>query len=319
MNEMSGDYQDEIGMSIFPEDLVSDRRYLNDVGDGATSAFEADLFRIPLDSEEEEEEEGMNSQLLNDKYWLVKVPRFLLDAWMSNTEHEVPVGTLTLEAPDIKSPKNKTMKLSIPKVQWSNSLPLEYKCTVTNSEVTNELVFMENSTTGESEGLCGSIELESSITPVIGAEYRRIMQDRCQSVYLAKRQIELINENKELGQSMIPRKSDSVDHWFGLFLKKKIQPEKKERVSRADLLNLIFAAFEQYSHWSFKGLAERTKQPQTWLKEVLNDVCTLKKRGPYVGTYELKPEYKFRDSVARDVSNDDMAPESSSSEMESTK
>lgn len=307
VSEVSGEDPEDAGLDLLPDDLVADQKYTNDGEDETCNMFEGDLFDVPNESESEiGEEEGNEvdySQVLNDKYWLVKVPRFLYDAWTSNVDHKNEVGVITFSLEDLKKQKNKKINLTIPKADWSESLPREYKCMVTKPHVTNELVFAENLTTGESEGLRGNIEMETSIMPVIGTEYRRIMQDRCRSVYMGRKQIEVLNESKDLGQTIAPKKADSVDQWFGLFMKKKFQSEKKERVGRADLINIIFAAFEQYSNWSFKGLSERTKQPQSWLKEVLDEVCILKKRGPYVGTYELKPEYKYRFNMAKEASS----------------
>ena len=56
--------------------------------------------------------------------------------------------------------------------------------------------------------------------------------------------------------------------------------------------NVIFAAFEKYERWTFKGLVDFTKQPSAWLKELLADTCILNKRGPYSGYYELRTEFR---------------------------
>lgn len=65
-----------------------------------------------------------------------------------------------------------------------------------------------------------------------------------------------------------------------------------------ELMDILFAAFERYPYWSFKGLIEQTKQPSQYLKEVLTEICILNKRGPYTGNYQLKPEFKSRLSTA---------------------
>lgn len=41
-----------------------------------------------------------------------------------------------------------------------------------------------------------------------------------------------------------------------------------------------------------KGLKERTKQPEVYLKECLDQVAILVKKGPYALKYTLKTEYK---------------------------
>jgi transcription initiation factor TFIIF subunit beta len=63
---------------------------------------------------------------------------------------------------------------------------------------------------------------------------------------------------------------------------------------RNELMDMLFAAFERYPYWSLKGIAEHTKQPMQYLKEILSEICILNKRGPYTSTYQLKAEYKVR-------------------------
>lgn len=63
-------------------------------------------------------------------------------------------------------------------------------------------------------------------------------------------------------------------------------------------MDLLFAAFDRYPYWSFKGILEETKQPSQYLKEILSEICILNKRGPYAGNYQLKQEFKQRLSAA---------------------
>lgn len=64
------------------------------------------------------------------------------------------------------------------------------------------------------------------------------------------------------------------------------------RMPQKDLLDLLFRLFEEYEYWSMKGLKERTRQPETYLKESLESIANLIKKGPYTSKYNLKPEYK---------------------------
>ncbi|CUM65589.1 uncharacterized protein PRCAT00003237001 [Priceomyces carsonii] len=64
------------------------------------------------------------------------------------------------------------------------------------------------------------------------------------------------------------------------------------RMPKKDLLDLLFRLFEEYDYWSMKGLKERTRQPESYLKESLDSIAILIKKGPYTSKYSLKPEYK---------------------------
>lgn len=67
---------------------------------------------------------------------------------------------------------------------------------------------------------------------------------------------------------------------------------KATRIPRNELLDLLFRLFEEYDYWTMKGLRERTKQPESYLKEVLDTMAVLIKKGPYAMKYSLKPEFK---------------------------
>ena len=54
----------------------------------------------------------------------------------------------------------------------------------------------------------------------------------------------------------------------------------------------MFRLFEEYEYWSIKGLKEKTRQPETYLKESLESIAILIKKGPYTAKYMLKPEYR---------------------------
>lgn len=64
------------------------------------------------------------------------------------------------------------------------------------------------------------------------------------------------------------------------------------RMNQKDLFDLLFKLFDEYDYWSLKGLKERTRQPEVYLKETLEQIAVLIKKGPYALKYCLKREYK---------------------------
>lgn len=64
------------------------------------------------------------------------------------------------------------------------------------------------------------------------------------------------------------------------------------RMPQKDLFDLLFRLFEEYEYWLMKGLKERTRQPELYLKELLEQIANLIKKGPYTSKYNLKPEYR---------------------------
>ena len=70
--------------------------------------------------------------------------------------------------------------------------------------------------------------------------------------------------------------------------------QKFERMEKAPLEDKLMGLFERRNLWSFKQLVEETKQPAMWLKEVLQEIATLNRRGPNAGQYSLKEMYRKR-------------------------
>lgn len=58
-----------------------------------------------------------------------------------------------------------------------------------------------------------------------------------------------------------------------LLQKAKADANRRERISRDDLLDKLFKCFTRYEYWNLKGLIEETDQPQSWLKESVYFWC----------------------------------------------
>jgi transcription initiation factor TFIIF subunit beta len=81
------------------------------------------------------------------------------------------------------------------------------------------------------------------------------------------------------------------------------QNNKATRIPKNELLDLLFKCFQEYAYWSLKGLKEYVKQPevaplfdftefaQSYLREALEEIAHLNKRGPYALKWSLKPHY----------------------------
>ena len=50
--------------------------------------------------------------------------------------------------------------------------------------------------------------------------------------------------------------------------------------------------YETHPYWTLKGLKEKTRQPESYLKEVMATVAIMQRRGPYAGTWKLMEMYE---------------------------
>ncbi len=60
---------------------------------------------------------------------------------------------------------------------------------------------------------------------------------------------------------------------------------------RNELLDRLFTIFEKSRYHQFSSLRQETQQPETYLREVLQSIATMERRGAYTGYWGLRPEY----------------------------
>ncbi|KAJ3008040.1 hypothetical protein HKX48_008805 [Thoreauomyces humboldtii] len=255
-----------------------------------------DLDGLPQDDPEEDDELGLDQA--GTHIWLVKVPTFLSERWSSVAQIQdgVPMGTVEMPPGELdpKLPHKNKAKITLPATQpWSQDIPKNYTLAFTNLLPQKGYVFTANTASDRPKEVVGRITHEATINPVVDADYRNLMHKRTQTAAANVRTIQLHDPRTDSSSYtfIAPVNNVKKDERFGAS-KKIVQQDKRERMEKQELINLIFTCFEKYAHWGFKGLLERTDQPQSWLKEVLNEVAFLNKRGPYMGLYELKAEFK---------------------------
>lgn len=74
---------------------------------------------------------------------------------------------------------------------------------------------------------------------------------------------------------------------------------RASRMDKERMMKLLFDLFNQYDYWTLKGLREKTNQPEAYLKECLDSIAVMERKGPYALKYRLKEEYKRSRDVER--------------------
>ncbi|EMR11228.1 hypothetical protein PNEG_00817 [Pneumocystis murina B123] len=279
---------------------------------------------IDIDYEGYEDDSGdLDMSRMRSKVWLVKVPKFLLDRWELIKEDGVDLGVIRIE-----NNKLDNIKLIIPNIEGNKDLPLEYNVFVMNRHTRNTYVFAEkdlksvqntSDQTFLSErysekyhnpckslqkhiALVGTIAHECNISPIINEQYRKVMQTRSRIASQPKRKIQMLNNYNALtGNFMTLGIPETNTLRFSNFIKntkKNSQDQKASRLPRNELLDILFKCFDDYDYYSMKTLKEITKQPETYLKEVLESIAVLLKKGPYIMKWTLKTEFKNKNHMA---------------------
>ncbi|KAI5960612.1 uncharacterized protein KGF55_004505 [Candida pseudojiufengensis] len=316
------------------------------------------ILSDPEDYLEKNESLDMNLSKADQKVWLVKLPKYLMENWnkpeiMSSGKQ---IGTVKIR----KDPKGQ-LQVKLVLNEQIPDLPKEYDIRMLNTQVRNSYAFTEENLKKFKKENTEVTELdEIPNQPKIEEpdDKRKKFQPRRKFKFF---KVTKNNENGENGEQIkkyipfvktIPKKTNLVGkivhdcqiipsrhdiNYSSLIRKrdatmqgpprpkvtllneipgviqsnagpsirgnntsiflKSTQPKNKSegraiRMPKKDLLDLLFRLFEEYEYWSIKGLKERTKQPESYLKESLDSIATLIKKGPYTSKWCLKPEYK---------------------------
>ena len=76
------------------------------------------------------------------------------------------------------------------------------------------------------------------------------------------------------------------------FEARKKKEGKKSRDDKDRVMEVLFALFEKHQYYKINDLVKYTKQPVTYLKEILKEVCVYNMKSPHRNMWELKPEYR---------------------------
>ncbi|SCV74477.1 BQ2448_8116 [Microbotryum intermedium] len=215
----------------------------------------------------------------------------------------------------------------------NGNVPTEYHLRLQNTSSKNLFVFGEKEEEDESTGdvgfrkkrritsLAGTIQHECQLTPSLSSisasdSYRTIMRERQRLATEPKRTIKMLDVDNAtanrlasgVGMSGVKHRVASMVKTAKATTVSGAGPNgRMVRMPRNELLDLLFQHFDQAPYWNLKLLNEHVKQPLTFLKEVLGEVGTLVPRGPYVGMWTLKEQFKSgnRDENARPEAKED--------------
>ncbi|KAJ3261404.1 hypothetical protein HK103_006012 [Boothiomyces macroporosus] len=207
------------------------------------------------------DEEEFNIDQREKAVWLVKIPSFLAERWQNVQDAGVELGRIRIY-------NENQMTISVPEFgEGDYPVPKSYNL------------------------IAGKVEHEATITPIIDQDYRRVMKARTEiSAQEKKRKIVTIDDREAKKSNLVATGQGGWESQkFGP--KKRGLADKKERMEKDALLDIVFKMYEEKQYYSFKQLADRTNQPHQYLKEILAEVCVLNKKGEHAGYYELNPDY----------------------------
>uniref|UniRef100_A0A3B4UJS7 General transcription factor IIF subunit 2 n=1 Tax=Seriola dumerili TaxID=41447 RepID=A0A3B4UJS7_SERDU len=228
--------------------------------------------------------------------WLVKVPKYLSQQWDKATERgevgKITIGKYVCVSQVCFSLNAELSALgAVGEKDGTLQVPRDHPFTMHTVGGQTMAVFITVSVVDE-------ISLEGMV--VHRAECRPVVNDSYMK--LKKLQIEESTKPQRFSQQL-ERAITTVfkpvaNHDFNVEYEKKKKSEgKMVRAERQVVLDMLFSAFEKHQYYNIKDLVDITRQPVTYLKEIMREIGTYNSKGAHKSTWELKPEYRHYQSA----------------------
>ncbi|XP_076603739.1 general transcription factor IIF subunit 2-like [Chaetodon auriga] len=231
--------------------------------------------------------------------WLVKVPKYLSQQWDKATE-KGEVGKISFGKKQGKTEvcfslnEELTVLDAVGEKDASLQVPRDHPFTMHTVGGQTMAAFSQSDT--DEISLEGMVVHRAECRPVVSDNYMK----------LKKLQIKESTKSPRLSQQL-ERAITTVfkpvaNHNFNVLHDKKKKLEgKMVRAERQVVLDMLFSAFEKHQYYNIKDLVDITKQPVTYLKEIMKEIGTYNNKGAHKSTWELKPEYRHYQSAEEEV------------------
>lgn len=235
--------------------------------------------------------------------WLVKVPKYIASRW-EKAPGDIEVGKLKISKNSSDASRSTGQKPQV-SLRLSSALmklrepgediiPQDHRLDV--STVTQQTlgVFSHmtpaktDSVIPETEKLFmeGRIVQKLECRPYADTCYMKLKLESIRKASVPFRQVKQLDKVVQTFKPVSNHKNNIE------YLERKKAEGKKARDDKDSVLEMLFAAFEKHQYYNIKDLVKITKQPITYLKEILKDVCNYNLKNPHKNMWELKPEYR---------------------------
>ncbi|NP_001082266.1 general transcription factor IIF subunit 2 [Xenopus laevis] len=252
----------------------------------------------------EKGELDLNGAKQNTGMWLVKLPKYLAQQWAKATGRG-EVGKLRIVKNQGKTEVSFTLNEELASIQDIGgkpasslvSTPREHPFLL-QSVGGQTLTVLTESLSGQSEdksenrvidklALEGIVVHRAECRPAASDNYMQMKRKQIEESSKPKRQ------SQQLEKAVTSNYKPVSNHQYNIeYEKKKKDDGKRARVDKHQVLDMLFSAFEKHQYYNIKDLVDITKQPVTYLKEILRDIGIYNMKGTHKNTWELKPEYR---------------------------
>ncbi|XP_055629111.1 general transcription factor IIF subunit 2-like [Toxorhynchites rutilus septentrionalis] len=240
--------------------------------------------------------------------WLVKVPKYIAQRW-EKTPANIEAGKLRINKYRGQKPQitldlsDAVLKLEADKIPTSHILDV--------SSVTKQTLgafsHVEGSTPDKEDAapqpdkLCmeGRFVQKLECRPQADDCYMKMKLESIRKAAQPARQTKALDR-------IVNNFKPVADHKHNIEEKARKKAEGKHlREDKNKILDILFNAFEKHQYYNIKDLVQITRQPITYLKEILKEVCDYNMKNPHKNMWELKREYRhYNDEEKKENIND---------------
>jgi len=231
----------------------------------------------------------------------MQVPGFLAEAWENShqtngeDDEELQGAKLGQVQIDVGTDGKAKFRFELDDA-LNKQLPKAYDMGYTADEL--DMVLFSDAPDG-STAVEGRVQQKFDLRPAMDEQgnvdevYRALARKRFQSTGKKTRTIKVLDELPGRVETARVLPTAGVEHRRkGLEKGAYLSDLRRTRMEKSDLENLLFRLFERQPSWSFNQLQNETNQPTAFLKEVLNEIALLNRKGPNQYLWELKPDYR---------------------------
>ncbi|XP_074551459.1 general transcription factor IIF subunit 2-like [Halichoeres trimaculatus] len=219
--------------------------------------------------------------------WLVKVPKYISQQWDKATE-KGEVGKITIGKKQGKTEVRFSLNEELAALgdvgekNASLEVPRDHPFTMHSVGGQTMAAFSQSDTDGISQE--GIVVHRAECRPVVNDNYMKLKKN-IGSLWAANCLRVVIS---------------CAIFWQLDYAKKKKSEGKMVRAERQVVLDMLFSAFEKHQYYNIKDLVDITKQPVTYLKDIMREIGSYNSKGLHKSTWELKPDYRHYQSTGEE-------------------
>ncbi|XP_035908080.1 general transcription factor IIF subunit 2 [Anopheles stephensi] len=248
--------------------------------------------------------------------WLVKVPKYIANKW-EKAPGNIEVGKLKISKQvGQKAQVSLTLSDAVINIDPAEEIPRDHRLDV--SVVTKQTlgVFSHAITTTrddpvpecEKQYMEGRIVQKLECRPYADHCYMKMKLESIRKASQPARQVKSL-------EKIVHNYKPVSDHKHNIEDRERKKAEgKKSRDDKNAVLDMLFNAFEKHQYYNIKDLVRITRQPISYLKEILKEVCDYNMKNPHKNMWELKKEYRH---YKEDDKKDDDATKDTMSDSDS--